>query len=121
MLFPTRRYEANTHSIEGNCRYKRYSWHERVRHLPVIGQEFLSLFVVRTLFDGLQVHGYALGALIHYPYRVYVIFDHASDKLQLYRRVFDNVDGTCVYDVRLTLDRSVLARELISIVCLHRL
>lgn len=121
-LFPTWLVtKANTHPIEGNCRYKRYSWHERVRQLAVIGQEFLSLFVVRALLDGVQVHGYALGALVHYPYRVYVIFDHATDKLQSYRWILDNVDGTCVYDICLTLDRSVLTRELISVVCLRRL
>lgn len=111
----------NIHPIEGNCRYKRYSWHQWVRHLPVVGQEFLPLFIIRTLFNGLQIHGYVFGAFIHYSYWVYVIFNHASDKLQSNRRVFDNVDGTCVYNIRLTLDRSVLACELISVVCFHRL
>lgn len=113
--------EASTHPVESDRRYKRHPRHEGIRHLSVLRQKFLPPAGVRALLYRLQVHGYTLGACIHYFYRVDVILDHASHKLQSHRWVLNDVDGASVYDVRLTLDRSVLAHELVPVVCPHRL
>lgn len=113
--------EANTHPVENNRRYKRHPRHEGIRHLSVLGQEFLPPAGVGARLYRLQVHGYTLGACIHYFYRIDVILDHAGHELQLHRWVLNDVDGASVYDVRLTLDRSVLAHELVPVVRPHRL
>lgn len=112
---------SDTHPVESNRRYERHPRRERICHFAVLCQKAPPLFRVRTFLYRFQVDGYSFGAHIHYPYRVNVILDHARHKLQLYRWVLNDVDGASVYDVRLTLDRSVLACELVLIVPLCRL